>query len=288
MKEDPDELQKAMPNEKVEDIKLYPILKEAYQLLEKLEKIKTDADKRIKKLEIEKKKLREKRDHLSTIQTVEDQTNHAKELFKTIMCPLILSCPNDTRDRWPQSNASNTTQLGSACPYAHHSMELRFPQTLTTKISAITKMQDTIKGQVTNKKPQAAFIPTGRIYDCKGGCFAVYKCNMCKYKSMAGTLITALDHDPGVNPAEQRMKQRCRSAMQRAEPNETTNYLKEMETIKQDLKLDEHYCQKFGLLKKASILAFYGREKDAKYEISRAATIVAQQRKHDEDKQEAI
>lgn len=63
--------------------------------------------------------------------------------------------------------------------------------------------------------------------------------------------------------------------MQRAEPNETTNYLKEMETIKQDLKLDEHYCQKFGLLKKASILAFYGREKDAKYEISRAATIVA-------------
>ena len=69
---------------------------------------------------------------------------------------------------------------------------------------------------------------------------------------------------------------------------ETKEYIKEMETIKKELNLDEEYCKKFGLLKKASVLALYGREKDAKYEIARAATIVANQRKLDEGKQEAI
>ena len=34
---------------------------------------------------------------------------------------------------------------------------------------------------------------------------------------------------------------------------------------------DAMYKMKFGLLKKASVLAFYHREKDAKYEISKAA-----------------
>lgn len=98
------------------------------------------------------------------------------------MCPLILTCPNDTRARYPMSSAKTVTQLGSACPYAHHPMELRFPQTLTTKITAISKIQATVTAQVHNKKPQAAFIPTGRIFECSGGCFAVYKCNMCDYK----------------------------------------------------------------------------------------------------------
>ena len=37
---------------------------------------------------------------------------------------------------------------------------------------------------------------------------------------------------------------------------------------------DAMYCMKFGLLKKASVLAFYYRDKDAKYEISKAAQIV--------------
>jgi len=57
---------------------------------------------------------------------------------------------------------------------------------------------------------------------------------------------------------------------------------------KEELNVDELYCKKFGLLKKASVLAYYGRDKDAKYEIARAATIVAQQRKVDEEKFDAI
>ena len=78
------------------------------------------------------------------------------------------------------------------------------------------------------------------------------------------------------------------SGMQSAEGTETLTYMKEMATIKKELNLDELYCKKFGLLKKASVLAFYGREKDAKYEIAKAATIVQQQKKTDEEKQEAI
>ena len=76
--------------------------------------------------------------------------------------------------------------------------------------------------------------------------------------------------------------------MQEAEDQETLKYLAEMATIKKELNLDDNFCKKFGLLKKASVLALFGREKDAKYEIAKAATIVAQQRKMDEEKQEAI
>ena len=97
---------------------------------------------------------------------------------------------------------------------------------------------------------------------------------MCKYKLMAGTIITDLDHAPVVDKKLIAKKKRCRSAMIKAEPSDPTSYFREMEHIKKELKLDELYCKKFGLLKKASILAFYGREKDAKYCIATAATIV--------------
>ena len=152
LKEDPDEIQKKMHAENPDNIKLYPILKEAYDLLAKIESLRTEADKSLAKLNEQRTKLRKKRETIAALTSVEDQAANAKDLFKTIMCPLIKSCPNDTRDRWPKSDIKNITQLGSACPYAHHPMELKFPQTLTTKLSAIKKMQSTIEGQVQSKK----------------------------------------------------------------------------------------------------------------------------------------
>ena len=80
------------------------------------------------------------------------------------------------------------------------------------------------------------------------------------------------------------MKKKCYDTMKRAESEQTINHLSEMATLKKELKLDDMYCVKFGLLKKASVLSFYGRDKDAKHEISRAATIVAEQRKVNEEK----
>ncbi len=107
MQEDPDEIQSKMPNEDQENIKLQSTLKEAYDLLAKIEKIETDAEKAIAKLEKDKRKLKEKKNHLSTMTTIEDQAANTKDLFKTIMCPLVRSCPNHTKDRWPKSNAKS-------------------------------------------------------------------------------------------------------------------------------------------------------------------------------------
>lgn len=56
-----------MPNENAENIKLAPIILEAYQLLVKIENLKIDADKKINKLEKEKRRLREKREHLASL-----------------------------------------------------------------------------------------------------------------------------------------------------------------------------------------------------------------------------
>ncbi len=56
----------------MENIKLQSTLKEAYDLLAKIEKIETDADKAIAKLEKDKKRLRDKKNHLSTMTTIED------------------------------------------------------------------------------------------------------------------------------------------------------------------------------------------------------------------------
>ena len=89
---------------------------------------------------------------------------------------------------------------------------------------------------------------------------------MCKYKQMNGTLLGSLDHTyTGPDPDTVKRNQKAFATMKNAESRETLSYLKEMEKIKTDLDLDDQYCKKFGLLKKASVLAFYGREKDAKH-----------------------
>ena len=145
-------------------------------------------------------------------------------------------------------------------------------------------MQKTVRGQVDSKLPSHAFIPTGTITDCKGGCFTT-KCNSCKYKSMAGYIITNLD-DTSIRPDMKTIaeKKQSKNARINAETKETLEYMETMKKINEDLNLDEEYCKKFGLLKKASILSHYRRDKDAKLEIARAATIVQTQRKADEER----
>jgi len=45
-----------------------------------------------------------------------------------------------------------------------------------------------------------------------------------------------------------------------------------------ELKLDDNYTKKFGLLKKACVLYFYGRYGDAFDQIANAAEIIKNQR----------
>ena len=153
-------------------------------------------------------------------------------------------------------------------------------------------MQTTIRGQIDTKKPSAAFIPTGEIKDCKGGCFAG-KCNMCKYKQMAGTLMTDLDQDTRPDKATLKKKKGIYDTMMKSEPEHMRTYMKEMGDLKQTMKKeemqeDEKYVEKFGLLKKASVLTHYGRDKDAFDIIKKAAKLVQHQKKFDEEKYEAI
>ena len=60
MKEDPDDVQKDMPNEEIENIKLYPILKEAYDLLAAIENKEVEAKKKIAKLNEERAELKKR------------------------------------------------------------------------------------------------------------------------------------------------------------------------------------------------------------------------------------
>jgi hypothetical protein len=60
-------------------------------------------------------------------------------LFKTIMCPLKDKCSRIQKIRWPYSNIKTIQRFGEQCPYAHHAMELEFPETLDARIKATNK-----------------------------------------------------------------------------------------------------------------------------------------------------
>jgi hypothetical protein len=59
-----------------------------------------------------------------------------KILFRTIMCPLKEKCNKAKMQRWPQTNIKSNTKFGEECPFAHHPMELMFPESIMTKIAS--------------------------------------------------------------------------------------------------------------------------------------------------------
>jgi hypothetical protein len=52
------------------------------------------------------------------------------------MCPMKDKCPKIKNKRWPTSNIKTNVKFGEDCPFAHHPMELKFPETIVTKLSA--------------------------------------------------------------------------------------------------------------------------------------------------------
>ena len=61
--------------------------------------------------------------------------------------------------------------------------------------------------------------------------------------------------------------------MKKAEDPETTKYIDDMRELKKKLNLDDNYFKKFGMLKKANALLYYGRENEALDEIAKAVEI---------------
>lgn len=76
-----------------------------------------------------------------------------KKIYKSMMCPLKDRCPGDIRPRWPMSNTTAHTKMGSKCPYAHHPSELHFEQqdcvtkkSMQGQIDKVNKMIEEAEG----------------------------------------------------------------------------------------------------------------------------------------------
>ena len=68
-----------------------------------------------------------------------DTEKDYRKIYKTIMCPLKDQCQKVKMQRWPSSGLKSITKFGKDCPYAHHPMELQFPETLDMRIAANNK-----------------------------------------------------------------------------------------------------------------------------------------------------
>ena len=91
------------------------------------------------------------------------------------------------------------------------------------------------------------FVFSGGLFDCKG-CGA--HCNMCNYKAAAKTMEAKFsEHAPS-----------------KAVDKDRVYGIKEANNAKAN-----QFAQKFGILKKASVLLFYGRANDAFEEVAKAA-----------------
>lgn len=186
-----------------------------------------------------------------TINSVEDDSK-TKILFKTIMCPLGDTCPKVKKARWPSSSIKAVTQFGANCPYAHHMMELVFPETLNTKIAVTQNRLKKAGDEVKTNAASKPFMPSGAILK---------------------------KHTPHISDEDMKAKAaRLRNISLKQQDDNLTTYFNEMKEIKDKLQIDDNYCKKFGLLKKASVLSYYGRENEAFNEIAKAVQITKEQK----------
>lgn len=96
----------------------------------------------------------------------EESNEPAPIIYKTIMCPLKEECPKVKNGRWPTSQTKAVVQRGRDCPYAHHPMELCFPEQLFTKYSSNNIFLNKIKKSHSSKQIKTPFYPSGPLFDC--------------------------------------------------------------------------------------------------------------------------
>lgn len=100
------------------------------------------------------------------------------------------------------------------------------------------------------KSGKGNFKFAGDLYDCRG---CGTHCNMCLYRAANANALKENKHKAKIKP----------------------------EKIEDRKKINDENCnmfaKKFGLLKKANVLMFYGRSNDAFDEIAKAADIIKKQ-----------
>lgn len=150
LREEVADVQKNMPAEDFTKGKLLPILEEAYHLWKDLDTRKERAEKECKRIEkLKQKMISEKKTAMeATLQSADPDEKAQTYLFKTIMCPLGDACSKVRKARFPKSSIKSVTQFGAMCPYAHHYMELQFPETHQNKINATNNMKKNVMAKV--------------------------------------------------------------------------------------------------------------------------------------------
>jgi hypothetical protein len=112
-------------------------LQEAYYLIKKIWKRKEDTQAKIKRIEKRQQSIRQQLKSFSVYKRSQSRSDYSEKIiYKTIMCPLKDKCPHDIRPRWPTSNTKAITKFGKDCPFAHHPMELKFPESLITSMKS--------------------------------------------------------------------------------------------------------------------------------------------------------
>ena len=112
MKEAPEAVQKDMPAEVIDQkarSKEFAVQREAWDLIKEIEDKEIQTKKDVRRLEKQRQALILKKRQVPGESIDPDDGNTAKVMFKTIMCPLVRSCPNDLGARWPMSSAKTTT-----------------------------------------------------------------------------------------------------------------------------------------------------------------------------------
>ena len=131
------------------------------------------------------------------------------------------------------------------------------------------------------EKPKEAFKPAGALFDCSGcleksGKHLGGPCNLCRYKEMASKSSEKFN--------DKKRKESLMKSIEKREPSELRKDHLEMVEVMKQLNLDNNFTIKFGLLKKACVLFFYGRYNDAFDEIAKAAKIIQDQREIEKQK----
>lgn len=129
-------------------------------------------------------------------------------------------------------------------------MELVFPETHQNKINASKNMKQNVMSRVDQQKPSEPFVPAGPL--------------------MSQRLKSAIDKRNSIAKNKDKLQQ----IMHKTLSQNDRDYFEEMKEIKKKLSVDDNYCKKFGLLKKASVLTYYGRDNEAFNEIAKAVVII--------------
>lgn len=119
--------------EKSEDFEkavLGSVYNDLWDMMVWLLNLEKEKDKKKKKMAIQGADLKKTR------KDIEAEDQDVLRIYKCIMCPMKFDCPKVKRLRFPYSNLKANRKFGEDCPYAHHPMELQFPETLDVRMAA--------------------------------------------------------------------------------------------------------------------------------------------------------